>query len=59
MKSLVKEWLQFKQLNEGRSPETIKKYAYYLVLYHTYCEEHLVNPFEIKPGNLEQFTRLY
>lgn len=59
MKSLVKEWLQFKQLNEGRSPETIKKYAYYLGLYHTYCEEHLVNPFELKPGNLEQFTGLY
>ena len=59
MQILVNEWLQFKQLNEGRSAETIKKYRYYLTLYLAFCEKSLVDPYEPKQLQLEQFTGLF
>lgn len=59
MKALVDEWLQFKMLNEGKSPQTTKKYGYYLSLLAEYCEETEADPLTVNTKQLEMFVGLF
>lgn len=59
MKSLVKKWLEVKELNEGKSPQTTKKYGYYLSLLSAYCDEHGLDPLNICRKDLESFVGMY
>ncbi|AYA63862.1 tyrosine-type recombinase/integrase [Alteromonas sp. RKMC-009] len=56
MKTLVKDWLQFKLMNEGKSAETTKKYEYYLSLLEEFCEVTGANPLAITIRQLEMFV---
>lgn len=59
MLKLVNDWLQVKQLNEGKSADTVKKYRYYLTLLNEFCEDQDIEPTEATPKQLETFVGLH
>ncbi|MBU2979021.1 tyrosine-type recombinase/integrase [Alteromonas sp. C1M14] len=59
MKNLIKEWLHFKLMNEGKSSETTKKYGYYLSLLEQFCDAEGVKGLAITTKQMEMFVGLF
>jgi integrase/recombinase XerD len=59
MLELIEQWLDFKNLNQGKSEATIVKYRYYLTLFIEYCDIKKINALNATTTELEYFLGFY